>query len=97
MTGDTKPGEIELREGDIPDLHISDHAELTRIKNLYGESRVVGWLKVKVGLPTRLEAKRLKGDEFDEDAYYKALADHYCSSQDRGDGGECHRRSKYRY
>jgi len=73
----TNKNTIELQDRDIPNLDISDITELKRLHNTYGKEKVVSWLQAKVALPTRLEAKKLDGNEVNEKAYYHKLADHY--------------------
>lgn len=78
---------MELQERDIHDLHPSDRSHLRRLNRLYGKERVVGWLRAKVALPTRLELKKLEGEDVNEEAYYRALADHYIDADTERSGG----------
>lgn len=79
---------MELQERDIHDLHLSDRTHLRQLNRRYGKERVIRWLKAKVALPTRLEAKKLDGENVDEDAYYRSLADHYIEAGTDRDGGD---------
>lgn len=79
---------MELQERDIHDLHPSDRTHLRQLNRRYGKDRVVGWLRAKVALPTRLELKKLNGEDVDEKAYYEALADHYVGTGTKQSGGD---------
>lgn len=60
-------------EYSFPELPIEDRMYLQRLYNLHGMERVLGWLrgKVAVSLPHQFE------DDFDEDEYYRAMAERY--------------------
>lgn len=69
--------EHQFVESDFPELPTEDRLHLQRQYSLHGRERVVGWLRAKVALPTRLELAQLNGEDVDEDAYYEWVADHY--------------------
>lgn len=64
-------------ESDLPELATEDVLHLQRQYSLHGRERVVGWLRAKVALPTRLELAQLNGKDVDEEAYYEWVADQY--------------------
>jgi len=78
--------ERQFTESDLPDLPTEDRLHLQRQFSLHGRERVVGWLRAKVSLPTRLELAQLNG--VDEDAHYEWVADRYVESDTACDGGE---------
>jgi len=69
--------EHQFVESDLPELPIEDLIHLQRQQSLHGRERVVGWLRAKVALPTRLELAQLNGEDVDGDAYYEWVADQY--------------------
>lgn len=73
-------------EYDFYELDTSDLLYLNRLHRLYGRDRVLGWVKGKVALPTRLQVKKYDGEDVDEEQYYEAAVDHYLGLND---GGEC--------
>lgn len=79
MNNDT---ERQFTESDLPDLAIEDRFHLQRQFSSHGRERVVGWLRAKVALPTRLELAQLNGEDVDEDAYYEWVADRYVDTED---------------
>ena len=65
--------ERQFDEDDFPELHLDDRLHLQRQYKMHGRERVVGWLRAKVALPTRLELS----DNPNEEGYYNAMADYH--------------------
>jgi len=72
-----KDSKHEFVESDLPELPTEDLLHLQRQYSLHGRERVVGWLRAKVALPTRLELAQLNGEDVDENAYYEWVADQF--------------------
>jgi hypothetical protein len=81
MPTDNCDTERQFVESDLPDLPIEDRLHPQRQYSLHGRDRVVGWLRAKVALPTRLELAQLNGEDVDEDAYYEWVADRYVDTE----------------
>jgi hypothetical protein len=67
----------EFEESDFPELSIDDELHLRRQEKSHGRHRVVGWLKAKVAIPLKYQFE----EDFDEDAYFEAMAEYYVSGE----------------
>lgn len=91
MPSDSQQGYVDkpaYSHSDFPELDAADRLHLRRLYNRYGRDRVVGWLRGKVALPTRLELAKYEGADIDEEAYYQAAADFYVETEDGDSDGK---------
>lgn len=73
MTPESPASTTTTSEFTFPELDVRDCLYLQELQNLHGRERVLGWLRGKTAIPLQYKFE----DDFDEDAYFEAMADHY--------------------